>query len=359
MIALASLALAIPLTARAQQVQAPVEAPAAPAGAAGLTTREAIEAEFRRDLIRVERARIERLAALAAGQPKDEAAKTYTEIFHFAMASGLYNETEAVAERVLRSGGVPPDVALLAELVNIVAEANRGAYQESLDSLAAAIQIGEAAAQADPRQKVGRALPLPARLALVNVYAQTLIQAGQYDVARRALTMIRDTSREPALKSLAEGRLAQLDLVGKPAPPIAGKTVDGKPLRLADLKGDVVLVVFWASWCLPNAEEAGRLGAIEAAHRAKGLRIVGINLDTMQDGGVAAESVMPNVRRFLIDHNVRWPNLINGPGDRDFAKAYGVTEIPANVLIGRDGKVIHLDLNRSNLKATLAQVLGG
>ena len=59
---------------------------------------------------------------------------------------------------------------------------------------------------------------------------------------------------------------------------------------------------------------------------------------------------MPNIRRFLLDHNVRWPNLINGTGAHDYAKAYGVTEIPTNVLIGRDGNVIHLDLSRKNLE---------
>jgi thiol-disulfide isomerase/thioredoxin len=354
--ALASLMLALPMTSRAQQVQAPAEAPATPAG--GPTTRESIEAEFRRDLIRVEKARIERLTALAASQPRAEAARTYDDIFRFAMASGLYNETEPVAEKVIASGGLPPEVTMLAELVNLVAEANRGAYQESLNSLSAAIQIGEAAAKTVPAAKAREILPLAARLSLVNVYIQRLIQAGQYDAARRALTLIRDAAREPALKSLAEARLAQLDLVGKPAPPIAGTTVDGKPFRLADSKGDVVLVVFWASWCLPNAEEAGRLGALEAAYRGKGFRVLGVNVDTMQDGGVATAAVMPSVRRFLIDYNVRWPNLINGPGEADYAKAFGVTEIPANVLIGRDGTVLQLDLRGANLEATVAKAVG-
>ena len=62
--------------------------------------------------------------------------------------------------------------------------------------------------------------------------------------------------------------------------------------------------------------------------------------------------------RFLLDYNVRWPSLINGPGDRDYAATYGITEIPANVLIGRDGKVIQLDLNRSNLERAVAKAVG-
>ena len=351
--AVAALIAITPAAARAQQVQAHAVPASAP------TTREAIEAEFRREMARAERGRIERLAALAAGQPKDEAAKTYAELFRHAIATGLYDAAEPVAERLIRSGEATPDVAFMAELVNIVAEADRGAYQESLDSLAAAIQTREAADKADPRARARRTLPISSRLRLASIYVERLIQTGHYDVARRALTMIRDAAREPALKSLAEARLAQVDLVGRPAPPVAGTTVDGKPLRLADFKGDVVLVVFWATWCVPNAEQAERLGVFEASHRGKGFRIIGINLDMMQDGGVPAEMVMPNVRRFLVDHNVRWPNLVNGPGDRDYARAYGVTEIPANALIGRDGTVLRLDIGEADLETALAKAVGG
>jgi thiol-disulfide isomerase/thioredoxin len=335
-----------------------ISAAQGPAPAAGgLTTREAIEAEFQRDLAKVEKARIERLAALAAGQPRAEAAKTYEELFRFAIAVNLFNDAEPVAERVIKAGDAPMEVVLLAEMVNLVAEANRGEYEKSLQSLAAAIQIREAAAKDDPGAKVARVLPLPARISLINAYMLRLVQAGQYDVARKALTMLRDTTKEPAIKGLVSARLAQLDLIGKPAPPIAGTSVDGKAVSLADYKGDVVLVVFWASWCLPNAQEAARLDQLASAYQSKGFRVLGINLDALQDGGVPVETVMPNIRRFLLDHNVRWPNLINGPGEKDYATAYGVTEIPANALIGRDGTILHIDLNRTNLEEVLAKVL--
>jgi hypothetical protein len=67
---------------------------------------------------------------------------------------------------------------------------------------------------------------------------------------------------------------------------------------------------------------------------------------------------MPGVRRFLLTHNVRWPNLVNGEGPQDYAAAYGVTEIPTNVLIGRDGIVGHLDLSRKNLAQVVARAVG-
>ncbi len=328
-----------------------------PAAGGGLTSLEAIEAEFQRDLVRVERAQIGRLAALAAIQSKADAAKTYENLFRFAIGVGLYSDAEPIAERVLSLGEASAEVAMLAEMVNIVAEANRGAYDDSLKSLAIAIRIGKDEANADPKSKIRTALPLSARLSLVNVYTQRLIQAGQYDIARQALTMIRDSIQEGSVKNLAAGRLAQLNLVGKPAPTIVGTDLDGKAVKLDDMKGDVVFVVFWASWCLPNAQEVARFGQIAASNREKGFRVIGINLDSLQDGGVAAETVMPNVRRFLIEHNVRWPNLINGSGEKDYAKAYGVTEIPSNVLIGRDGRVIGVDLGRANLGEVIAKSL--
>ena len=140
-------------------------------------------------------------------------------------------------------------------------------------------------------------------------------------------------------------------MIGKPAPAIEGTDLDGKPVSLADLKGNVVLVVFWASWCLPSsAEVAVARSGLRQLHRDRGFRVVGINVDTLQGDRPKLETVLPNVRRFLLDNNVRWPNLINGTGTNDYAKAYGVVDIPSNVLIGRDGTVIHLDLSpRKNL----------
>ncbi len=72
----------------------------------------------------------------------------------------------------------------------------------------------------------------------------------------------------------------------------------------------------------------------------------------------ARETLLPNIRRFAIDYNLRWPNIISEPGEKDIAAAYGVTEIPATVLIGRDGNIAAIDLPRKNLEPTIAKLLG-
>ena len=125
-------------------------------------------------------------------------------------------------------------------------------------------------------------------------------------------------------------------------------------MNLADFKGNVMLVVFWASWCIPNSTEIAALDQVYSTFHPRGFRVIGINVDAMQTDGPKLETVLPNIRRFLTDHNVRWPNLINGAGTNNYAHAYGVTEIPSNVLIGRDGNIIRLDLSPSkNLESVV------
>ncbi len=146
--------------------------------------------------------------------------------------------------------------------------------------------------------------------------------------------------------------------MGKPAPAIRGNDIDGKLFDLASAKGKVVLVVFWASWNLPSAAEVEWLQQIAETHKAQGLQIVGINLDTAQEDGQKLETLMPNIRHFLIDNNVTWPTLVNGSGGQDYAKAFGVTEIPANVLIDRDGTVTDIDLVRKTVEDAVTRDLG-
>lgn len=318
---------------------------------------DSINEGFAKGLERLERERLQRLARLAAGQGKEDATKTYEVYLRLAIESRLYRDAEGTAERVLTTTNPSSRAFALAALVNLIAEADRGAYDESLASLAAAFQ------RARPESGgVGSApkasLPRAARLRLAEAYYQRLLQGDRFQIARQAFQMIQTQAEDKAIKDYAENRLRQLDMIGKPAPAILGTDMDGKTVRLADLKGDVVLIVFWATWYVPGARDVADLDLVYDTYRRSGFRVLGVNLDTAQDGGEKVETVLPNIRRFLLDYNVRWPSLINGTGDRNYAEAYAVKELPANVLIGRDGTVIHRDLTRSNLERVVGKALG-
>ena len=92
------------------------------------------------------------------------------------------------------------------------------------------------------RTRSAVSLPLETRLTLIDAYCRRLTQAGQFEVARKALRLIQDNAQDAVIKDLAASRLKRLGMIGKPAPPIAGTDVDGKPVALADYQGDVVLV---------------------------------------------------------------------------------------------------------------------
>jgi peroxiredoxin len=309
----------------------------------------AIDAQFDRDTRELEKVRLQRIGALAASKTGAEADALYDAYFRLAITGNLYDEAEKTAETMLKSPDASASVAMLAHLVNIIAEANRGEFPESLSDLDAAVKAS--------KERKSAPLPTALKLTLVDAYLQRLVQGGQFEIARQALKLVNDHADDPAVKALASQWQGQVALVGKPAPPIAGKDVDGKPVNLADAKGDVVLVVFWATWCVANAQEVAALEEAYKSYHGKGLRIIGVNLDSHQDGGRPAADVVSDVKRFLIDFNIRWPNLIDSPDSGDLAKAYGVKDIPSNVLIGRDGTVIQFNLTRANLDKVLAGAL--
>jgi thiol-disulfide isomerase/thioredoxin len=328
-------------------------APAAPPGAED-TVRK-INEDYDRQLLQLDRQRLERLGRLAARQKPAEAAATYEQMFRLGIAANLFRENEAAADAVVRDGSSSPTTTALAHLVRVIARADRGAFEESLDCLRETLArrgrdlpAGAPRASLAPGELVG----------ICDAYYQRLVHEGRYETARKAFQMAIEGSGQPAVVDFLKNRLRRIDLVGKPAPPIRGTDLDGQPFDLADSRGKVVLVVFWASWCLPCAAETSWLSEAYDAYRGRGFQVVGVDLDASPDGGAKSEAVLPNVRRFLIDHNVRWPVLVNGEGDRDYAKAYGVSDIPANVLVDRGGNVVEVDLVRKNLEPVLSRVVG-
>jgi thiol-disulfide isomerase/thioredoxin len=284
---------------------------------------QSINEDYARQLLELERQRLSRLARLAMHQPPIEASETYEQLFRLAISNNLFREAEPAAREVMKSGAnSPPVVHFLARTIDIIASADRGAYEESLTELRTLLD--SVSRQNRAGTPVTASLDTPALLVICEAYYQRLLQGDQFDAARKAFQLLFKEVNNPAIKDFSASRLTQLDMIGKPAPPIQGTDLDGKPLNLADWNGNVVLVVFWASWCLPCAEEVAILDHVYTTYQ----------------------------------NNVRWPNLINGSGTSDYAKAYGVTEIPANVLIGRDGNVTHFGLSpRKNLASVIAKVV--
>jgi thiol-disulfide isomerase/thioredoxin len=335
---LIALSLIPPGMTLAQQAGQPGEGPDADA-------LSRIDADYQQQRTRIDRERIERLTRLAASQRKGEAELTYLEVFRFAIACDRYVPAEPAAERVISSGTTSQEVEFLAQLVNIIAEAERGDYDGSMRDLKA--YLGAATLRAAPAPQI------QARTVLTigEAYFRRLVQGRRFDLARDVCDLI--ISREPVNQAVRDhfaGYRRRLDLVGRPAPAIQGTDVDGGAVRLDDLKDKVVLVVFWATWCNPCVEKIPILNRTLELYEKDGFAILGVNLDS------GPERVRL-VRRFLVEFGIPWPNVLGGEGVQDIAGSYAVSEIPANLLIGRDGKVVTFDLTGAELLQAVSQAV--
>jgi peroxiredoxin len=95
-------------------------------------------------------------------------------------------------------------------------------------------------------------------------------------------------------------------MIGKPAPEIEGKDVDGKTVRLSDLKGKVVLVDFWATWCMPCLAELPRVREAYAKYHEKGLEVLGVSNDSEVDA----------LTKYVTENNLPWVQILDKPEPR-------------------------------------------
>jgi len=123
-------------------------------------------------------------------------------------------------------------------------------------------------------------------------------------------------------------RAVPFRLAGESAPEFSLRTLDGdRTVRLADLRGRVVAVNFWASWCAPCKVEHPALGAAWERYRDRGVVLLGI---PFQDDPAAS-------RAYVEEQGAGWPILAD-PRSRT-GLAYGVYGVPETVFIGRDGRI--------------------
>ena len=260
-----------------------------------------------------------------------------TSLFRLALDRGQPSAARPAAERVLASDKANRDVRALAALVLLTDDADRGDDLKALGRLRDWLKP-DVGLKNVPLAGVG------------EHFVQTLVRLGRPESARDAAGALANGLKAPAEAAHFRARHAFLGLVGKPAPAIALKDVDGKPFRLDDLKGKVVLVSFWATWCPPCLAELPRLSALAARHAGgREFEVLGVNVDAHHDDIADVASARPIVRHALIEHGVTWPNVFNDDGPNDAAKAYGVETVPAYVLIGRDGKILAVDLEPGRL----------
>jgi len=113
------------------------------------------------------------------------------------------------------------------------------------------------------------------------------------------------------------------------APAFTRPRVDAEgTLSLASLRGKVVVLNFWASWCVPCKSEAPRLEAAWQRYRDKGVVVVGVD----------AQDFSGDAKHFVQKYELTYPNVHDGPGD--VLPKYGVTGFPETYFVDRRGRLV-------------------
>ena len=120
---------------------------------------------------------------------------------------------------------------------------------------------------------------------------------------------------------------AAAPVIGRPTPPLAGPTMTGVPLNLAALRGRVVVLNLWATWCAPCREEMPALDAFYRQYAPRGVVVVGLSTDKPQ--------ALPMAQRIMSAY--AYPSIMGATAP---VNGYGMpSEVPVTVIIGPDGIV--------------------
>lgn len=147
----------------------------------------------------------------------------------------------------------------------------------------------------------------------------------------------------------AQQKAAEAIKVGAVAPDIDLPNPEGKNIKLSSLRGNVVLIDFWASWCGPCRAEMPNVVAAYNKYNKKGFTVYSVSLDKTKDAWVNS----------IAGLKMPWTNHVSDLKfwDCEPAKAYGVNGIPATFLLDKNGVIVATNLRGAALEAKLAELL--
>ena len=234
---------------------------------------------------------------------------------------------------------------------------------EDLDS---AYQAGIQAAYVTGQNKEVTALltlQFEGLLAKEDAEEETVIQTGmmlaqfsQQQGDKESTVMVQEAfaarAKENPGSSYAQVAQALEAMVNKigvgDSPELSATTLEGKEISLAEFKGKVVLIDFWATWCPPCIEGLPEIKKAYHAYKDKGFEIIAISLD---------QSIEP-LEEFIAEEDLNWINVFDADQKSSLADQFNVTSIPSLYLLDQEGKIVALNPRGEGvLEAELAKLL--
>jgi thiol-disulfide isomerase/thioredoxin len=171
--------------------------------------------------------------------------------------------------------------------------------------------------------------------------------AGQDEQAISSYERIVKEFPETDMAEKARGATRRLQSVGKPLE-LSGKGIDGRPFDLGSLRGNVVVVQYWATWCEPCKEDMKQLRGLLSQYARRKFAVVGVNLDNQPQEALS----------HLRSERMGWPQLYESGGlESGLAKQMGIFTLPVMLLIDESGAVVNRSVTIEELDAELKKRL--
>jgi cytochrome c-type biogenesis protein len=178
-----------------------------------------------------------------------------------------------------------------------------------------------------------------------NILTQIAVFGSRY-LPNAESVLQQDAPADPIPKPTVQGA-AGAAADAEPAPEVEVTTVDGRPLKVSELRGQVVLLNFWATWCVPCRSEIPSLNAMERDLSGRGFKVVGVTTYDSAD----------LVREYQKDVKQEYTVAL---GDDGVAQKYAVGTLPTTLIIDRQGRIRHRiigERSRAQFEALITPLL--
>jgi thiol-disulfide isomerase/thioredoxin len=257
-------------------------------------------------------------------------------------------------QNILMASDSPPDAKFAAELDEVLAKgketrlkADAAFYKTILE-----VQTGQGGPE-EILKKVETFIQLAPKdergALLLNAVAEELDGTPrQVELLKRITT----SYPESPLADQARTTLKKLDSVGKPFALEFNDAIKGAPIAIKDLRGKVVVIDFWATWCGPCVREMPTMKELYAKYHGQGVEIIGVSLDEpKEDGG------LEKLKQFVARNGIEWPQYYQGKGwESAFSSSWGITAIPALFVVDQEGKLASINA-REHLEEVIKDLL--
>ena len=188
--------------------------------------------------------------------------------------------------------------------------------------------------------------------------AQLLFQAAEYalpglsaDRKTAVLQRIAEDYPDSQVAQQVGGLLRQTKGEGEPFELAFQDAIDGESISVKeDLKGKVVVIDFWATWCGPCVAELPHMKELYAQYKDQGVEFIGVSLDQPDADGLSA------LKSFVAEHDLPWPQYHSGNASSNFARTWGITAIPTLFIVDTQG-LLHSTNARGQLDTLIPELL--